>query len=431
MGALGQQGADVDADSLARRLNVLEALQSTGGPVNATSGLILARSLIRNVSTLGRPIRIIPAGDSITQNNSTFASGLWQYGAGYAEVSIMQSGARYRILRNAGISGNTSAQLLARIQTDVIAYAPDVCMVMIGTNDFVSGMASSAYSSLFNNVEQIVLALLKAGILPVIVTPPPRDVGTTEAKNAQWYYYALAQYYGLPLIDMFRTLVDASTGTYASGNSSDGIHPIAAGITKMIAAATPVLSSLAGSACAPYLAAVSEASGNAFANILRNGAFALGTSGAPTGWTVNSTGATPTSVAATQPYTGNTFTYNKTVGGAAFALSGGSPSVAGGGFSVGDTLQMNVRMKVSGLTPATATGYQLRLEADSGGILRTNGWVQNGDMVFSSEFTVPAATTTLTPTLFVQDVSQYEVSNWTVFNVTKANAIWQPGQQGA
>lgn len=398
--------------------------------VAMTGGVILARALLRNVGSWGRPLTIIPAGDSITQSNSLLSGGMWQFSAGWAEASILQSGARYRILGNAGIAGNTAAQLLARLQTDVITYTPDVCPVMIGTNNFSAGMADSAYTTLFNTIEQIVLQLLRAGILPVIVTPPPRNNAATESKNAQWYYYALAQYYGLPLIDMYRVLVDPSTGQYKAGFTSDGTHPIAAGVTQMIAAATPVLANLAAAVCPPYLAAVSEASGNNFANMLRNGSFAISaTPPTPDGWTVNATNATQTIPGATQPYTGNTFTYNKTVSGSAFALFGSAATVASGAYSVGDTLRMNLRLKVSGLTPATATGFRAILLSSTGAKTQLTDNVQNGDYVFSTELIVPSSTTTLTPQLFVQDVAQYEVNNWTLFNVTKASAIWQPGQQ--
>jgi hypothetical protein len=165
--------------------------------------------------------------------------------------------------------------------------------------------------------------------------------------------------------------------------------------------------------------------------MLRNGSFAYVTSNpTPDSWTVNATNATQTIPAATQPYTGNTFTYDKTLAGAAYALTGSAPSVAAGSFAVGAVLQMNVRIKVSNGTPSTASGFQLDLAAGvSGGHMKTSNFVQNGDYVLSHNLLVPAATTNFTPTLYVQDVALYEVNNWTLFNVTKANAIWQPGVQ--
>lgn len=378
----------------------------------------------------GRPLTIIPLGDSITQSSSTFASGLWQFGQGYAELAIWQSGSRYQLIRNAGIGGNTTAQMLSRLQADVIAYAPDVCLFMGGTNDLLAGMSNAAYASLFNNIEAIVLRLLAAGILPVIVTPPAKDAAVAETKNAQWFYYALAQYYGLPLIDMYRATVNADTGSYAAGNSSDGTHPIAAGITKMVAAATPVLSNLASAFCPPYMAAVSETVYNGFSNLIRNGAFAkVTTPPTPDAWTVNATNATPTVVAASFPDTGNVFNYNKTSAGGVYMLSGGAPSVAGGGFVAGDVLHFAAHLNVSGLSPASALGFSFGMDRDAGGFARITNSVQNGDLAFSHQFTVPAGTANLTPNFYVQDVALYKVSNWTLFNVTKANAIWQPGLQ--
>lgn len=145
-----------------------------------------------------RPRTIIPAGDSITAGASVTASPA-EYGLGYAEASIYQSG--LRLLSNAGVAGNTAADLRARFQNDVLDKNPDAILLMIGTINFVSGMANSAYTTLFNDVEATVLMSLDVGALPIIVTPPPKNSAVAEAKRAQPFYHWLAEYYGLPLID--------------------------------------------------------------------------------------------------------------------------------------------------------------------------------------------------------------------------------------
>jgi lysophospholipase L1-like esterase len=381
-------------------------------------------AVVKNYGSNTRPLKIIPFGDSITASNSAKTLGLWAFSNGYAESSICQSGGRYTLLSNAGVSGNTTAQMLARVQTDVIALKPDVCLLLGGTNDFVSGMADSVYTSIFNNLENIIKALLVNKILPIIVTPPPKNAAATEAKRSQPFYYALARYYGLPLIDMYRTLVDPANGNYKAGLSSDNVHPNASGITLMIAQATPVLSNLANAFCPPYLASVSEASVNNPANLIRNGSFSISTTPpTPDSWTVNTTNAIQTLVAATLPYTGNTFNYVKSVAGGAYALSGSTLS----SFAVGNTMQMNVEIEVSGLTPATASGFQVSLTSNAGGILRLTNLVQNGINLFSTDFVVPTGTTTLLPAVYVADAATYKVNNFTVINSTALGVIHTPG----
>ena len=55
------------------------------------------------------------------------------------------SNSRIRYGRNAGVSGNTLAQMRARVQSDIIAPGDvDVCVVMGGTNDSGGGVAVSS-----------------------------------------------------------------------------------------------------------------------------------------------------------------------------------------------------------------------------------------------------------------------------------------------
>jgi lysophospholipase L1-like esterase len=411
-------------------LGTAQASNTPYNPSNVaiTGGTINSRSVLRLFSA--RPLSVVVAGDSLTQGNSSSSAGMWSWGTSYAEGALMMAGPRFRLLANAGISGNTAAQLLARLDADVLAYAPDLCPLLIGTNDITSGMSDSAITSMMNTIEQIVLRLLRAGIMPVIATPPPNDGAIAEAKKIQWFYYALAQYYGLPLIDMFRALVDPADGSWATGLNVDSKHPNAAGIAVMQSAAAAVLTNLEKSACPPYLAAVSETSANGFANAVMNGAFAnAAASPTPDGWTVVTTGATQTLVSAPQPYTGNTVRYDKTAASSQNALQAASITSAGAGFAVGDVLDINVRLKTSGLTPASASGFRVELNSNLGTFARLNNWVQNGDFSASWRITVQSGVTSLTPRLVVQDIGLYEVNNWTVFNVTRANAIWQPGRQ--
>lgn len=376
------------------------------------------------------PVTIIPAGDSITANGTTTSGGPWIFSSGYAETAIRLAG-NLRQISNAGVSGNTSTQLLARYQADVIANHPDVAMIEICTNDIPADpITNSIISTCFNNVERMVLASLADGELPVIVVPPAKNSAPVSARTIVPYYYDLAQYYNLPLIDNYRSTVNASTGNYISTYTADGTHPSAAGISAIAAPAASVLSNLPNAGNAPYLASFSETTVNNVPNLIRNGSFAQQqTVGVPDNWVINTTNATYTATtSAALPYTGFDFVYTKTVSGGAYALSGGTVS---SGFAVGDTLVFSGRIKVSGLPSATASGFQLGLDfGGSNAHARPfYNWVQNGDFPFSVEVVVPAGSTNFVPTLFVSDVGTYTVDNLTVSNKTARQAIWRPGKQ--
>jgi lysophospholipase L1-like esterase len=177
-------------------------------------------------STLSRSFRVVVAGDSITAGSSGRpnhpANQSW--GRGYAALTLWQSGLRGVV--NAGVGGNTSTQMLARWQTDVLAYNPDAVLLMIGTNDVVTtGFNDAKLATLMNNIEQMVVQSLAANVLPIIVTPPAKDGNKADTRRIIPFYYWLTEAYSVPLIDMFAITVDPASGGWKAGLSDDGTPP--------------------------------------------------------------------------------------------------------------------------------------------------------------------------------------------------------------
>src|SRR5690554_5030310 len=56
---------------------------------------------------------------------------------------------------NAGIGGNTSGQLLERIEEDVIGHRPDLVIVMVGTNDMVNSGKLTSYDVYRQNLQAL------------------------------------------------------------------------------------------------------------------------------------------------------------------------------------------------------------------------------------------------------------------------------------
>ena len=75
-------------------------------------------------------------------------------------------------LKAHGVDGETSAQVLARLERDVIGRhpKPDICIVLAGVNDIQLGASSS---SIVANLEATYRALLDAGVHPIALTIYP------------------------------------------------------------------------------------------------------------------------------------------------------------------------------------------------------------------------------------------------------------------
>ena len=384
-------------------------------------------------------ITAIPAGDSITAGSNTLRTGVPDYlvSSDYIGYPLMTSGGRFNYLRNAGVAGNTCQQLLTRLQVDVISYAPNVVPVLIGTNNLTLIAGGATYASLMNCVENIVANLLNAGILPILVTPPPNNANPLVAKRLQWFYYQLAQYYSIPLLDVYKVWVDPSAssgngGKYLSSFSGDGTHPNIAAIN----AAAPYIQSFLSALSQPqdyaYMGSVSESTAAEISNLVKNGNFAVQTTPpSPDFWVLNNTSCVYTSATAVYPYVGSSLTCTVAAPGGAYSLySGTGPSVPGT-VPKGDTVYVSVHVKVTGLTPASASGFSICDGPNGcGGDDFVYKSVFNGDYNIFSTFVVPTDYTSILSTAFLADTGVYAYNNWTIVDVTAENAIWQAGQQG-
>ena len=172
----------------------------------------VASSTIKSNNALSGQVLVTCLGDSITESKTTYLS--WFIRATKGQLIFYQ---------NAGIGGNTSAQMLARINTDV----PDetnICTVMAGTNDQPAGITIAQHivnmTAIFNN-------LIGRGITPICIAPPPNDDITRSMLVRQ---YALAQYVlcrnlGIQYFNPWVDYVNPATGAWVSGASLDGTHP--------------------------------------------------------------------------------------------------------------------------------------------------------------------------------------------------------------
>jgi lysophospholipase L1-like esterase len=166
-------------------------------------------------------------GDSITAGNS-----IERRNRGYWTWAEVLQGQLCDVVAYAGVGGNNCAQMLARVNADVIAVDPDVCVVMGGTNDIAGGRT---YAQIIADLEDIYDLLHAAGIHIIATTSVPSTSYATETQKqyfrdlATWvedYVDAHPSY--MSFCDTGSLYADADEHPQA-GYSWDGVHPTALG----------------------------------------------------------------------------------------------------------------------------------------------------------------------------------------------------------
>lgn len=169
-------------------------------------------------------------GDSITQ----FGEGP----AGYVTLvaqALEQNGKKIEVVP-AGVSGNTSKDMLGRLDRDVLSKKPDWMTLSCGVNDVWHGVNGVALDPYQQNITSIVDQATAAGIKVVILTATMITEDQTTANNQKLVAYndflrALAAKDHLPLADlnaeMQAELAKQKAGTPGlKGNilTVDGVH---------------------------------------------------------------------------------------------------------------------------------------------------------------------------------------------------------------
>lgn len=135
-----------------------------------------------------------------------------------------------------GVASETSTAVLARVANSLTGIDAKVLILMIGTNDFT---ASVTAATVLSNVNSTISAAFAAGVKYVILgTVAPRDADTAPQKAQRKIYNDTVRTMGTSRILIWDYEDAVSTArdsfTWASGMSSDGIHPTALGAYYMV-----------------------------------------------------------------------------------------------------------------------------------------------------------------------------------------------------
>lgn len=141
---------------------------------------------------------------------------------------------------NRGISGQTTAQMLIRMQPDVVAHKPKVLLLLAGTNDIAGNTGTATNEFIEGNIESIVeiahangINVVIASILPIsdynknaegeqIIQSVRRPPERISAVNNWIKNYCARK--DLVYLDYFSVTVD-DKGFLKADLANDGLHP--------------------------------------------------------------------------------------------------------------------------------------------------------------------------------------------------------------
>ena len=179
-------------------------------------------------ATQAAPLRILALGTSFTQG---FGVPPGEDFTTVLEAKLNAAGENVKLI-NAGVSGDTSAGGLARLDWS-LADHPDAAILELGSNDALRGLAPAETQKNLTAV----LTKLQAAHIPVLLVGmlAPRNLGKEYAAAFDAIYPALAKKFDAILYPFMLDGVALAPRL----NQADGIHPNPAGVNIIVGKMLP------------------------------------------------------------------------------------------------------------------------------------------------------------------------------------------------
>lgn len=155
---------------------------------------------------------------------------------GQSFPTVLRENAGWQVI-NKGVNGDTTAMVLHRFSTDVLAHKPDKVLILTGTNDFIYRTASPEEA--IKNIVQMIDLAQSNRIETVLLTPIQCD---PNQAAREWMAGAGVDYHLVneklkQLSHFIRStakakgckLVDLELKYNGFGKYHDGLHPTIAG----------------------------------------------------------------------------------------------------------------------------------------------------------------------------------------------------------
>ena len=154
---------------------------------------------------------------------------------------------------NAGVGGNNSINLLERLDVDVLQQAPNLVILLVGTNDMLNTKKMISYRDYEENLKKIIQKIKQRGAEIIIMTPPPvdsvylfnrhdrkayKEVPNVKLDSTRLIIKNLTEINSLGYIDLFQIFSDMSLPIHnkdlffrneRNSNVKDGVHPTSLG----------------------------------------------------------------------------------------------------------------------------------------------------------------------------------------------------------
>jgi len=181
----------------------------------------------------GPPVRVVALGDSLTAGFGLPAE------AAFPEqlARVLSANGKTVAMTNAGVSGDTAADGLARLAWSV-PEGTEAVIVELGANDALRGIdpqiTRAALESILRGLKQRRIAVLLAGMLA------PRNLGEDYGRAFDAIFPGLAADFETLFYPFFLDGV----ATNPALNQADGLHPTAAGVDLIVRKILPKVEEL-------------------------------------------------------------------------------------------------------------------------------------------------------------------------------------------
>ncbi|MFA6039888.1 MAG: SGNH/GDSL hydrolase family protein [Methylophilus sp.] len=150
---------------------------------NAVATALLSPTTGAEVPLVKTNQKALIAGDSNTAQNRSDTSTFLKYSdRGYFVWANSYLGQRLELVKNAGINGDTTAMLLARLSADVLAYNAGWNFILCGVNDILTGVP---WATTVSNLQLIYEAIIaNGGNVVAMAVMPCGSFSTDTHKEA-------------------------------------------------------------------------------------------------------------------------------------------------------------------------------------------------------------------------------------------------------
>ncbi|MCQ4188528.1 MULTISPECIES: arylesterase [Methylocystis] len=180
-------------------------------------------------SAHAEPVRILAFGDSLTAGPGIDAGDSLP---AQLKRRLSEDGYNVEVVQG-GVSGDTTTTGLARLDYTLGAGPFDIAVVELGANDMLNGHDPKITRA---NLDRILAALKQKGVRPVLTAMvSSANHGQAYKKEFDSIYPDLAAKHEAPLVPFILEGVWGSPALLIS----DGVHPNAAGVAKIVKKITP------------------------------------------------------------------------------------------------------------------------------------------------------------------------------------------------